>query len=115
MKSWFALLLSPAIALAAQSALYAQVTPSCASQSRLGLHASAAIALAAVLALLVLAVGDWSLRRAEPGGGDSDHGTPGATRRFLSLLAIAVSALSALVVAAMWFGLLVLSPCAPWP
>ena len=115
MRSWFALLLSPSIALAAQSALYAQVTPSCASQSRLGLHGSAAAALAVVLVLLALAVSDWSTRRAEPGGPDSDAGNPGATRRFLSLLAIAVSALSALVILAMWFGLLVLSPCAPWP
>ena len=115
MKSWFALLLSPSVALAAQSVMYSLVTPSCASQSRLALHGSAAGALVVVLVLLLLAVGDWSARRAEPGGPDSDHGNPGATRRFLSLVAIAVSAISALVIAAMWFGLMVLSPCAPWP
>jgi hypothetical protein len=95
--------------------MYALVTPSCASQSRLGLHGAAAVALLVVLVLLMLAVGDWSARRAEPGGADSDLGNPGAARRFLALLAIAACALSALVIAAMWFSLLVLSPCAPWP
>jgi hypothetical protein len=115
MRSWFALLLSPSIALAAQSTMYALVTPSCASQSRLELHAAAGVALLLVLVLLSLAFSDWSLHSAEPGTADSDHGNPGATRRFLAVVATAVSAISALVILAMWFGLWVLSPCAPWP
>jgi hypothetical protein len=115
MRSWFALVFSPSIALGAQSLMYSLVTPSCASQSRIGLHASAALSLLVVLVLLALAISDWSLHGAEPGTADSDHGNPGATRRFLAVLATAVSALSALVILAMWFGLWVLSPCAPWP
>jgi hypothetical protein len=115
MRSWLALVLGPSIALAVQSVLFALVTPSCARQSRLELHVAAAVGLVAVLVLAVLAFSEVALRRAEPGGADSDEGDPGTSRRFLAVVATAVSALSGLVILAMWFGLFVLSPCDPWP
>ena len=115
MKSWSALVLSPSIALGAQSVMYSLVTPSCASQSRFGLHAAAAVALLLVLVLGALAFGEWSVHTGVAGGADSDLGDPAARRRFLAVVATAVSAISALVIVGMWFGLWVLSPCAPWP
>jgi heme A synthase len=115
MKSWFALVLAPSVALGAQSVMYALVTPSCASQSRVGLHAAAAVGLLVVLVLAVLAFGEGSLHRAEPGGPDSDHEDPRVGRRFLAILGTAAALFSALVILGMWFGLWVLSPCAPWP
>ena len=116
MRSWFALILAPSIALAVQSVMYALVTPSCASQSRVAMHASAAVALVIVTVLAVLAYSDWTVHHAEPGSvPDSDAGDPRSARRFLAIVATAVASLSALVVLAMWFGLWVLSPCDPWP
>ncbi len=115
MRTWLALILAPSIALGVQSVMYALVTPSCAMQSRVALHASAAVALLIVLVLAVLAFSDWSVRHAEPGSADSDSGEPRSARRFLAIVATAVASISALVVVAMWFGLWVLSPCDPWP
>jgi Zn-dependent protease len=115
MRTWLALILAPSIALGVQSILFALVTPSCATQTRVWLHASAAVALLVVLVLAVLAFSESSLRRPEPGSVDSDAGEPASARRFLAIVATAVAAISALVVVAMWFGLFVLSPCDPWP
>jgi len=111
MRSWLALILAPALALATQSVLYAMVTPSCGAQLRLNLHIAAAVALAIVVVLAVLAFGESSLRRGEPGSPDSDEAEHPAPRRFLANVACAVAALSALVILAMWFTLWVLSPC----
>jgi heme A synthase len=116
MKSWFALVFGPSTALGVQSVMYSMVTPSCASQSRLGIHLAAAVALLVVAVLAVLAFSDWSTYRAEPGASpDDDDGDPRSTRRFLAIVATAVAALSCLVIVGMWFGLWVLSPCDPWP
>ena len=113
MKSWLGLLAAPSVALAAQSVLYSMVTPSCAAQARLHLHLVAAVALAIVVVMAVLAFGESSLRRGEPAAHDSDEGDAGARRRFLATAASAVAALSALVIAGMWFAIWVLTPCAP--
>ena len=114
MRSWPALLVAPAVALAAQSIMYAQVTPSCAAQARFGLHAAAAIALALTLFLAFLAWGEW--RRFHGGStADDDGGDAGTARRFIAILGTAVASLSSLVIVAMWFGTWVLSPCSPWP
>lgn len=113
MKSWLGLVLAPGVALATQSVLYAMVTPSCSSQARLQIHLVAAVALAVVVVLAVVAFGDSSLRRPEPGSADSDEGHPPVRRRFLADIACAVAALAALVILAMWFTTWVLTPCEP--
>lgn len=102
------LLLAPSVALAAQSVLYALVTPSCATQARLQMHLVAAVALAVAAVLAVLAFSDSSLRRGEPASPDDDRLPP---RRFLADAGTAVAALSCLVILGMWFALWVLSPC----
>jgi hypothetical protein len=113
MKSWLALVLSPTIALAAQSTLYSMVTPSCSAQMRMQLHLTAAVALAVVIVMAVLAYGESSLRRGEPASQDSDEGHAHVRRRFLADMASAVAALSALVILGMWFAMWVLTPCEP--
>lgn len=44
-------------------------------------------------------------------GPDSDHGDAGSTRRFLAAAGTAVAGLSTLVIATMWLGAWLLSPC----
>ena len=113
MKHWLGLLLSPSIALAAQSVMFALVTPSCGAQTRLALHLAAAVALGLVLGLGALSLAESSLLRRDAASPDSDAIQGPVPRRFLADIATAVSALSALVILAMWFALWVLSPCAP--
>lgn len=113
MRSWLALILAPSIVLAAQSVMYALVTPSCAQQTRVALHVVAAVGLGVVAVLGVLAWTQWSVRAGEAGQGgpDSDTGQPANTRRFVAAVATAVAALSCLVMIAMWLGVWVLWPC----
>jgi hypothetical protein len=113
MKSWLALILGPSIALAVQSAMYSMVTPACSSQTRLQLHLTAAVALTVVVVLAVIAFGESSLRRPEPGTPDSDEPHEPVRRRFLNDMAAAVAALAALVILGMWFAIWVLTPCEP--
>jgi len=110
-RSWLALVVAPAVALATQSVMYSMVTPSCSTQTRLQLHLFAAVALAVVVVLAVFAFSDSSLRRPEPASMDSDEHH--ARHRFLANMAAAVGALAALVILAMWFTTWVLTPCEP--
>jgi hypothetical protein len=111
-KHWLALVFAPTTALAAQSVMYGLVSPSCSEQARLHLHLAAAVALAIVVVLGVLAFSESSLHRGEPGS-KSDEGGSIVPRRLLANVAVAVAALSALVILAMWFTLWVLTPCEP--
>jgi hypothetical protein len=110
---WVPLVLAPTIALATQSTLYSLVTPECSTQARLHLHIVAAVALAIVIILGVIAFGESSLHRAEPGSPDNDEGHPDVRNRFLLDAAVGVAALSALVILGMWFTTWVLGPCMP--
>lgn len=108
MRIWLALIVAPALALACQSAMYALVTPACSIQTRVAIHAVAAVSLllCVVFALMARAAGA-PVRF----GADEDSGEPPATRHFLGVVATAASALSALVVLAMWVATWILSPC----
>lgn len=110
-RSWVALIVAPTVALLTQGLLYSLVSPSCGVQMRVNLHIAAAVALAIVVVLAVVAFGESSLRRREPAAQERDQTQPPQPRRFLANLACAVAALSALVVAAMWLAVWVLSPC----
>jgi hypothetical protein len=110
-KSWLGLVLAPIVALVTQSVLYSMVTPSCSKQVRLDLHLVAAVALLIAAVLAVLAFAESSLHRGEPSSPDDDRAHPPVPRRFLADAAVAVSALSCLVILGMWFALWVLGPC----
>ena len=99
MPNWPALLVTPSIALANASIAYALVTPACASQSTVALHALCAASLAAC----VILTAPVARRLKDPAP---------SRRHFLDQVATMAGALSALVVLAEWLPLLIVSPCA---
>ena len=107
MRSWPALLLSPLLLLGAQSIAYSLATPSCARQDE-------ALQLASLLGCLVLSLvftlmAAWRASRLAPAlREDASAERP----HFVAVVATGVGALSSLVIAALWIGPLVLSPCA---
>jgi hypothetical protein len=108
MRIWLALLAAPSLALAAQSIMFALVTPSCSVQTRVAIHVVAAVSLAlCVLFTLLARVAGAPVRF----GADHDDGEAPTTRNFLAVVAAAVGTISALVVLAMWIAAWVLSPC----
>jgi hypothetical protein len=112
MRIWLALLAAPSLALLAQSAMYALVTPSCSIQTRVGIHAVALVSLALALLFTFLAAGASVPRvTAASVGPDHDSADPPTTRHFLAVVATAVGALSSLVIFSMWIAAWVLSPC----
>ena len=120
MPAALALLLAPLLALACQGAMFALVSPACSVQTRLALHAIAALGLLVTAALALLARRQWRqlpppADRIEEGENDLDARTTGPveTRRVLAGAGVAVAALSALVIATMWFAAWALPAC--WP
>jgi hypothetical protein len=111
MPAWIALVLSPTVALACQGAMFSLVTPSCSVQTRVGLHAVAALSLLVTAVLTLRAWRGWSARSAVSPTPDGEGHGPIETRRFLDAGATAVSALSSLVILMMWVAACVLSPC----
>ena len=107
-----ALLVAPALALAAQSIMFSLVTPSCSIQTRVAIHGVAVLALALAVLFTVMARGEWSrLALDSPQGPDHDAAAPQNVRRFLAVVATAVGGLSSLLILTMWFAGWVLSPC----
>lgn len=111
MKSWLGLVVAPTVALAAQSAMYALVTPSCGHEVRVTIHLVAALALLVAAGLTVLAFRESSLGRGARSAPADEGLQPAVPRRFLADCAAAVAALSCLVILGMWFAAWVLSPC----
>lgn len=106
MRIWLALLVAPALALIDQSLAYAVVGWSCAQQVVAPVHAVHALFLAAAVAATLGARGAWrDTPLADPGHPD------GLQRRFLARIAMAVAALSALAIVAMWIPTWLISPC----
>jgi len=105
-RIWLALLVSPLLALTDQSVAYALSGWACSHQQPYATHAAHAVFLAAVVAATVAAWALWRDTYAGAGTGD-----PVAGRHFLAGLATASGALSALVIAAMWYPTWILSPC----
>jgi hypothetical protein len=106
MRTWFALLGAPCLALADQSVSFATVGWSCAHQHTLVVHAVHGGFLAAIVIGTLLA---WQLRRETRSAGA--QGEESARRHFMAGLAAASGALSALVVGAMWLPVWILGPC----
>jgi hypothetical protein len=112
MRIWSALILTPALALACQSVLFALVTPSCASQTRLALHGTALAALILAAVLTAMAWQEWTRLTDRNGvASESDAAETEKTRGFLAAVALAVSALSLLLIVTLWGAVWILSPC----
>jgi hypothetical protein len=106
MRTWFALLGAPFLALVSQSVSYATVGWSCAHQQPLAVHAVHGVFLAAIVVGTLLAWALW--RETRPVGAEGEEP---ARRHFMAGLAASSGALSALVVVAMWLPVWVLGPC----
>lgn len=106
MRTWFALLGAPFLALADQSVAYATLGWSCAHQHTLMVHAVHGAFLGAIVIGTLFA---WQLRReTRP---VRAQGEEPARRHFMAGLAAASGALSALIVAAMWLPVWILGLC----
>jgi hypothetical protein len=106
MRTWFALLGAPLLALANQSISFATVGWACAHQDTLVMHVVDGGFLAAIA---IGTLSAWQLW-----GESRDIGAQGeapARRQFMAGLAFASGALSALVVVAMWLAVWLLGPC----
>ncbi|HEX2540213.1 MAG TPA: hypothetical protein VHM00_03920 [Caldimonas sp.] len=112
---WPALLLAPLLATGHVSLAYALVSPSCARQDSLVLHALSALSLLLTAAMTAQAWRHWSAITAStehrPGVTWSDGSDAGAQSGFIALVATLAGALSALVVVAAWIPMWVLPPC----
>jgi len=106
MRVWFALLVSPLLALADQSIALSMTGWSCANQQVALMHGTHFAFLAAAAVATVLAWRGWR-DAARSSGADETL----ARRRFLAGLATATGALSILLIAAIWAPDWVLSPC----
>jgi hypothetical protein len=108
MRIGVALLLTPALALADQSAAYVLAGWSCAHQGSLGPHLVHAGFLAAVLGLTALA---WPSARSGLAALRESSGFSVHRHDMMAVSAVAVGALSAAIIVAMWIPQWVLSPC----
>lgn len=106
MLSWPALLLSPSIALLYISAAYAMTGHECNAQDMALLHMLAALCLSTSLMFTVLA----AIRAGRSAVGRKSDDIP--TRPvFVARMAVAIGALSTLVIAMGWVAQWMLNPC----
>ena len=124
MRSWPALLVAPLVALAQLSIAFALVTPACARQDRLALHAVSLVSLLLVVAMTAMAWQAWRRHpESSPRAGRGAEGEPpqGFTAAesdavaqrplFVDLVAALVGAISVLVSIALWLPVWFVSPC----
>jgi hypothetical protein len=105
MRIWWPLLLAPVLALADQSIAYATAGWACANQQPVAIHALHAFFLAGCIAGIAMGLGQW---RQPPAGGTDERER---VRHFLAGIGVASATLAAGVIAAMWIGASLLSPC----
>jgi hypothetical protein len=99
-RIWLALLVAPVLALAAQSIVYALVTPLCSRQAGAWLHA---VFLVFLIPTLLFGLRAWQEARRLAARQASEHEQPrGPNRLFLARTAAGVGLLSALTLLAMW-------------
>jgi hypothetical protein len=105
-RIWFPLLAVPTLALLDQSVAYVMTIWSCTHQNSLAMHAVHAPFFVAAAIGVVIA---WQRRRELAAA--SDKSDRRARRHFLAGLALGMSALSVLVIVAMWSVTWVLRSC----
>lgn len=107
MPNWPALILSPTLALANLTAVYALVTPSCGRQSTGPMQWLSAAALLLSLLFTWMA---WRNQRRLADAAPADAAS--ARPHFLAQVAAMVGLLSSLVLFAIWVPQWIISPCA---
>jgi hypothetical protein len=113
-RGWPGLLIAPLVALAALTAGHALVTPSCARDSTVALHAAFAVAMLAALAATALSLRAWrrSGGRAPLADSGGDGGRHAERDLFVALIGVAAGAYFTLVTVTQWSALALLGPCA---
>ena len=108
MKLWFPIIVPPLVALAQQSVNYALVALECEQQQRWPVHSVAAAAMVVTLLGMTVAWARWrEVGLATP----QDSGDQQSRTRFLAIVGISVSALTALNIASQWLTAAFISPC----
>ena len=103
MRIWFALLVTPILALADQSVALSTVRFACANQDVLAIHAIfLVVTIVATLGAAWVLIGTARTSNADPYA---------ARRHFVTALATASGAFSTLVIAALWYPTWVIAPC----
>jgi hypothetical protein len=108
LRIWPALFVPPLVFLTLLSVNYSLEPPACEQQQRLPMHLSAAVALLIALGGIALALRAW---RSVGGGFPSDEAGLEARTRFIAVIALMLSSLSALAIAALWLVQLLMPAC----
>lgn len=101
--------LGPIAALVGQSVIYATNMWACGHNLRSTMHIVPALAIVVIVGAGVVGFSNW---RAVGRGADDERGAAATRTRFLSIVGMAVSALSALIVLAQWAAIIVFPACA---
>lgn len=109
---WSGLLIAPLAALAVLSVGHALVTPSCAWDTRLWLHAAFSLFTFVAAAATWGSVRAWRRAAGRRPGEHGGDGSQQARDRFIALLGTACGAYFTVVILAQWAAVAVLSPCA---
>ncbi|MDZ5458181.1 hypothetical protein [Azohydromonas lata] len=111
---WIVLLVGPLLVLADLGLTYALVGPGCNGQRGALLHLPMAVSFTLCLLLTLAALrASWRAGAGEPANAPASTDPDAAQERrcFITWLALAIGALSCLVIAALWLPVAVLSPC----
>jgi hypothetical protein len=108
LRIWPALFIPPLVFLTLLSLNYSLEPPACEQQQRLPMHVTAAVALLIALGGIALALRAW---RSVGGGLPSDEAGFEARTRFVAVIAVMLSTLSALAITALWLVQLLMPAC----
>jgi hypothetical protein len=101
-------LTGPTVALVSMGIIYVSNAWACGVRSSLALHLIPLFCLAAAVGAGLLAYADW---KRVGRGARVDEATVGDRTRFLALIGMGASAISALVIVAQWLAIFVFGPC----
>ncbi|HXD47540.1 MAG TPA: hypothetical protein VN600_02120 [Gemmatimonadaceae bacterium] len=101
-------LVGPVVALANQQVIYASDSWACGHNAHAVLHVIPIVALAIIIAAGLMPVAGW---RAAGRGVEDERGGVDSRTRFLALMGIGISTISALVVVAQWASIFTFGSC----
>jgi hypothetical protein len=101
-------LLGPVVALGNQQVIYASDTWACGHNVHAVLHIIPVVALAIIIAAGLMSFAEW---RAAGRGLEDERGGVDSRTRFLALMGIGISTISALVVIAQWASIFTFGSC----
>jgi len=101
-------LVGPVVALANQQVIYASDSWACGHNAHAVLHVIPVVTLAITIAAGLMSVAEW---RAAGRGVEDERGGVDSRTRFLALMGIGISTISALVVVAQWASIFTFGSC----